>query len=191
MTKRILIIIIALIYTPALIISTHGQHKFAPDYFGVQYAGYTGVLSVMGGYNIGNSRIGMGILYGYSPSYITGTDIHTLSVKSTFYFKKIAQIGFNEIYPILNASLMCEMGQNSELFPGKKYPKGYYMTNSLNVPLSTGIAIRRNPLDKDKPGLEYGLEICTLARYLYYYAVALGNINPGIATLAISVKIFL
>ncbi len=170
-------------------LTINAQEKLIPDFCSLQFAGYTGFLSVSAGDNFFNERLSLGLQYGFSPKQITGEQIRTISFKGTYYFKRSFPLGFSKVTPTFNASIMFETGQNSDIFPNRKYPEGYYMTNSLNFPLSVGLSFKRHMANNFFADIEHGFEIGTLGQYLYYYAVSLGKTNENIISLAFYIKI--
>jgi len=179
-----------LVFFLRISIDTRAQKNYLPDFYSAQYAGYFGLISVGFGEQYLGDRIGTGFYYGYTPPHVAGTEVHIFALKNTFYSKKQYQIGFFQLIPTLNASVLVETGKNSELFLSSKYPKGYYRTNSFHIPLSIGIAARRFFLEERRiESLEYGFEIITLANYLYYIISSGDATSTNILSLALTLKI--
>jgi len=61
---------------------------FAPDYLNFQYAGNLGLGSVGIGYISKNEKQNFGLSYGYLPSSVNSVEVHTVSAKGAFNFKK-------------------------------------------------------------------------------------------------------
>ena len=142
---------------------------FVPDYYKIQFAGNIGFISIGTGYELFNNRLQSDILFGYVPKSIGNTAIYTITQKNTFSIHDFKLNKKNEISLITGFSMSYETGNNSCLFLPDKYPDGYYSTNAFHFPLFAGVKIKKTLRNDSKiKSIEFNIEACKIATYLYY-----------------------
>jgi len=163
-----LIVVIFLIISLAANIYAQEKpiEKFLPDFYRVQFAGYTGLFTISAGKQLFNNRYSAGIGYGYTPYFIAHAEIHTVSIKQILYSRKKIDFKDNTITPSLALSVALETGNNSTLILPDKFPKNYYRTNSITFPLAIGLTCRHYTDNKKLKFVEFSIEGCTTANYL-------------------------
>ena len=113
----------------------------APNYVNLQYAGNLGLASVGFGYISENEKHNFGASYGYLPSSINSVEVHTISAKGTFNFRrhKLSKSTFVNGYAGTN--LLFSITDNTYLkFPGY-YPSDYYFANAVHLAPFLGLKI--------------------------------------------------
>jgi hypothetical protein len=163
--------------------------KISPDYYNAQFAGNIGFISVGAGYSFWNNRINSSILYGFVPHCIGGTTIHTFASRNNlnvFNFKVNTTLSIN---PYLNLGVNFEPGQHSDLKLPKKYPEGYYATNSFYYPIGIGLKINTQRTLLTQKKASYYIEIGTLATYLFYDFISNQQLTGNIVSLAYGIII--
>lgn len=114
---------------------------FAPDYLNFQYAGNLGLGSVGIGYISKNEKHNFGLSYGYLPSSVNSVEVHTVSAKGAFNFKKhkLSEKAFLNGY--VGTNLLYSITDNTYLkFPGY-FPSDYYIANAIHLAPFLGIKI--------------------------------------------------
>ena len=114
---------------------------FAPDYLNFQYAGNLGLGSVGFGYISENEKHNFGLSYGYLPSSVNSVEVHTVSAKSAFNFRKhkLSEKAFLNGY--VGTNLLYSITDNTYLkFPGH-FPSDYYFANAIHFAPFLGIKI--------------------------------------------------
>lgn len=113
----------------------------APDYINLQYAGNLGLGSVGFGYISENEKHNFGASYGYLPSSINSVEVHTISAKGAFNFRKhkLSENAFVNGY--LGTNLLYSITDNTYLkFPGY-YPSDYYFANAVHFAPFLGLKV--------------------------------------------------
>lgn len=164
---------------------------YVPDYVKAQFAGNIGFISVGAGYNLLSNLIQSEILYGYVPSSIGGSTIHTLALKNSFL---IYDYTFSKyiLTPYAGFTTNLEMGGNSDGFFSEKYDDGYYKTNAIHFTFFTGGKIFY-PVSNTSfiKGLDIFAEVGTVDIYLWYL-INSENVKPGdIFSLALGMNVYL
>jgi len=135
---------------------------FEPDYLNFQYAGNLGLGSVGIGYISKNEKHNFGLSYGFLPSSVNSVEVHTVSAKGAFIFKKhkLSEKAFLSGY--VGTNLLYSITNNTYLkFPGY-FPSDYYFANAVHLAPFLGIKIgSRKTLGK----FSY-IELGTLDYYL-------------------------
>ncbi|TDB60015.1 hypothetical protein [Arundinibacter roseus] len=119
---------------------------FIPDHSTVQFAGNIGFLAVGPGYKSANQKLEIDILLGYLPQSIGGTNLTTLTVKSSYSPWHIELNDTYEITPLTVGALVgyTPGNQFSIRWPGH-YPRGYYWWSTALRPAAfAGGAIERS-----------------------------------------------
>jgi len=114
---------------------------FAPDYLNFQYAGNLGLGSVGFGYISENEKHNFGLSYGYLPSSVNSVEVHTVSAKGAFNFRKhkLSEKAFLNGY--VGTNLLYSITDNTYLkFPGH-FPSDYYFANAIHFAPFLGIKI--------------------------------------------------
>ena len=114
---------------------------FAPDNLNFQYAGNLGLGSVGIGYISKNEKHTFGLSYGYLPSSVNSVEVHTVSAKGAFNFKKhkLSEKAFLNGY--VGTNLLYSITDNTYLkFPGY-FPSDYYIANAIHFAPFLGIKI--------------------------------------------------
>jgi len=136
---------------------------FAPDYLNFQYAGNLGLGSVGIGYISKNEKHNFGLSYGYLPSSVNSVEVHTVSAKGAFNFRKhkLSEKAFLNGY--MGTNLLYSITDNTYLkFPGH-FPSDYYFANAMHFAPFLGIKIgSRKTITK----FSY-IELGTLDYYLF------------------------
>ena len=114
---------------------------FAPDYLNFQYAGNLGLGSVGIGYISKNEKHNFGLSYGYLPSSINGVEVHTVSAKGAFNFRKhkLSEKAFLNGY--IGTNLLYSITDNTYLKFPKYFPSDYYFANAVHFAPFLGIKI--------------------------------------------------
>lgn len=112
-----------------------------PDYVNLQYAGNLGLGSVGLGYISDNHKHHLGINYGYLPSFVNSTQVHTFSFKSGFHFKKkkLSEKAF--FNPYMGTHLLYSVTDNTYLKFPSYYPSDYYYTNAFHLAPFVGLKV--------------------------------------------------
>lgn len=112
-----------------------------PDYINLQYAGNLGLGSVGLGYMSDNQKHHLGINYGYLPSFVNSTKVHTFSLKSGFHFKKkkLSEKAF--FNPYFGTHLLYSVTDNTYLKFPSYYPTDYYYTNAFHLAPFVGLKV--------------------------------------------------
>jgi hypothetical protein len=136
---------------------------FPPDYLNFQYAGNLGLGSVGIGYISKNEKHNFGLSYGYLPSSVNSVEVHTVSAKGAFNFRKhkLSERAFLNGYAGTN--LLRSFTHNTYVkFPGH-FPSDYYIANAIHLAPFLGIKIgSRKSITK----FSY-IELGTLDYYLF------------------------
>lgn len=136
---------------------------FRPDYLNFQYAGNLGLGSMGIGYISKNEKHNFGLSYGYLPSSVNSVEVHTVSAKGAFNFRKhkLSEKAFLNGY--VGTNLLYSITDNTYLkFPGH-FPSDYYFTNAVHLAPFLGIKIgSRKTITK----FTY-IELGTLDYYLF------------------------
>jgi hypothetical protein len=136
---------------------------FSPDYLNFQYAGNLGLGSVGIGYISKNEKHNFGLSYGYLPSSVNSVEVHTVSAKGAFNFRKhkLSERAFLNGYAGTN--LLRSFTHNTYVkFPGH-FPSDYYIANAIHLAPFLGIKIgSRKSITK----FSY-IELGTLDYYLF------------------------
>ncbi|MBI5021720.1 MAG: hypothetical protein HZB59_09800 [Ignavibacteriales bacterium] len=141
---------------------------YVPDYVKAQFAGNIGFISVGAGYNLLSNLIQVEILYGYVPSSIGGSTIHTLAQKNSILIYDLKTTNYI-IIPYAGFTTNLEMGGNSDGFFSEKYGDGYYKTNAIHFTFFIGGKIYHQLSYKSNfKGLDIFAEIGTVDMYLWY-----------------------
>ena len=132
--KIILIVLVSLVLVSSSAYSQTLQKtdsvkykKFLPDYVKLQFAGGIGVLSTGIGYTFFNEKLDISFFYGYIPKSFTVSDLHSVSLQSTFKFFKMKVHNKIEILP-LNVGWFAHhtFGNEYWVILPDNYPEGYY-----------------------------------------------------------------
>lgn len=136
---------------------------FRPDYLNFQYAGNLGLGSVGVGYISQNEKHNIGLSYGFLPSSVNSVEVHTVSAKGAFNFRKhkLSEKAFLNVY--VGTNLLYSITNNTYLkFPGY-FPSDYYFANAVHLAPFLGIKIgSRKTITK----FSY-IELGTLDYYLF------------------------
>lgn len=167
-TYRIKLITILLLASANIFASGNKDAKltkkiFTPDYLNFQYAGNLGLGSVGVGFVSKNEKHNFGLSYGYLPSSVNSVEVHTVSAKGAFNFKKhkLSEKAFLNGYAGTN--LLYTITDNTYLkFPGY-FPSDYYFTNAIHFAPFLGIKIGSR---KNITKFSY-IELGTLDYYLF------------------------
>lgn len=138
-----------------------------PYYAGVHFAGNTGLASLNFGRKFLNDRLTLGLGYGYLHKNVNGTEVHTIFLKTSYFFSKGLLIkkvnwyfGLTSLYGITN---------NTFVRLPSQYPDDYYRPTALHVAPYLGIRI---PFLFYKPtwakNVFFQTEISALDSYLWY-----------------------
>lgn len=170
LNKYILTLVFSLLFSS--IYAQKGFRKWFPQTaITGQYAGSIGMYSI--GYSkiTPNKKIELGLLYGKIPKF-AGTEHRTLSLKFTYnpiHYNINTRFTFE---PIQMGVFLCQnFGENSSLFWGKQYPKGYYWwSKSLRIHgfVSTQLSYKMIE-SKSFDRISLYLEANTNDLYLYSY----------------------
>lgn len=136
---------------------------FTPDYLNFQYAGNLGLGSVGVGFVSKNEKHNFGLSYGYLPSSVNSVEVHTVSAKGAFNFKKhkLSEKVFLNGY--VGTNLFRSFTNNTYLkFPGY-FPSDYYFANAIHFAPFLGLKIGSR---KNITKFSY-IELGTLDYYLF------------------------
>ncbi len=136
---------------------------FSPDYINFQYAGNLGLGSVGLGFVSKNEKHNFGLSYGYLPESVNSVEVHTVSAKGAFNFKrhKLSEKAFLNGY--VGTNLLYSITDNTYLkFPGY-FPSDYYFANAVHFAPFLGLKIGSR---KNRSKFSY-IELGTLDYYLF------------------------
>lgn len=112
-----------------------------PDYINLQYAGNLGLGSVGFGYISENQKHNFGASYGYLPSTINSVEVHTISAKGAFNFRRHKFPKNAYVNGYAGTNLLFSITDNTYLkFPGY-YPSDYYFSNAVHFAPFLGLKI--------------------------------------------------
>jgi hypothetical protein len=112
-----------------------------PDYINLQYAGNLGLGSVGFGYISENQKHNFGASYGYLPSTINSVEVHTISAKGAFNFRRHKFSKNAYVNGYAGTNLLFSITDNTYLkFPGY-YPSDYYFANAVHLAPFLGLKI--------------------------------------------------
>lgn len=165
---RIKLIIILLFVSATIFASGNKDTKltkklFTPDYLNFQYAGNLGLGSVGVGFVSKNEKHNFGLSYGYLPESVNSVEVHTVSAKGAFNFKrhKLSEKAFLNGY--VGTNLLYTITDNTYLkFPGY-FPSDYYFANAVHFAPFVGLKIGSR---KNITKFSY-IELGTLDYYLF------------------------
>lgn len=136
---------------------------FKPDYLNFQYAGNLGLGSVGIGYNSKNEKHNFGLSYGYLPSAVNSVEVHTVSAKGAFNFRKHKLYEKAFLNGYLGTNLLYSITNNTYLkFPGH-FPSDYYFANAVHFAPFLGVKMGSR---KNISKFSY-VELGTLDYYLF------------------------
>jgi hypothetical protein len=118
----------------------------APDYLDLQFAGYTGWLTVGAGYSFAEGRVETEVMYGYVPNFVSRVPVHTFAQKTTLAPIRLP-VGRSLVFYPLHAGYTASFvpGDAFFLFIPDRYPrKDYYWPTSLHLALFVGGKIRHS-----------------------------------------------
>ncbi len=168
MKKKLIVIFIILTTANYLFSDIENRKWYYPDYYKIQFAGNTGLLSFGAGYSFFKKKYETGLFYGYTPKSISGTHIHTIFHKSTYKPVKITlskNIILTPIFLGLNSCLV--IGQNSFIILPEQYPKNYYPPTAIYLAPFIGVGILKTDIDQKRiKSLDFYFELGTIDRYL-------------------------
>lgn len=167
-TYRIKLITILLFVSGTIFASGNKDAKltkkiFTPDYLNFQYAGNLGLGSVGIGFVSRNEKHNFGLSYGYLPSAVNSVEVHTVSAKGAFNFRKhkLSEKAFLNGY--VGTNLLYSITDNTYLkFPGY-FPSDYYFANAVHLAPFLGLKIGSR---KNITKFSY-IELGTLDYYLF------------------------
>ena len=143
---------------------------FSPDYLNFQYAGNLGLASVGVGYLSKNEKHNFGLSYGYLPSSVNSVEVHTVSAKGTFNFRKhhLSKTVFLNGYAGTN--LLRSFTHNTYMkFPGH-FPSDYYIANAIHLAPFVGIKVGSRKTINKFSYVELGtLDYYLINRFKYKY----------------------
>lgn len=136
---------------------------FKPNYINLQYAGNLGLGSIGVGYISRNEKHNLGLSYGYLPSSLNGVEVHTVSVKGAFNFKKhkLSERTFVNVYAGTN--LLYSITENTYLKFPSYFPSDYYFANAVHLAPFLGLKVGSR---KNRSKFSY-IELGTLDYYLF------------------------
>lgn len=138
-----------------------------PYYGGAHFAGNTGLISLSFGRKFSNDRLTLGIGYGYLPENVNGTEVHTLFLKTTYFFSKGLLI--KKVNWYLGLTSLYALTNNTFVRLPSQYPDDYYRPTALHLAPYLGVRI---PFLFYKPvwakNVFFQTEIGVLDSYLWY-----------------------
>ena len=143
---------------------------YTPDYVKMQFAGNIGFISLGVGYEVFEDVLFSELLYGYVPESVSGAKkIHLITLKNTFpIFTK--EIGSNyAISPIAGFTASYDVGPTTFTTLPSKFPKGYYIANSIHFTLFAGAKVHKKFVRSNFfKGIDMYAELGTVETYLWY-----------------------
>ncbi|HAM98069.1 MAG TPA: hypothetical protein DCQ26_05620 [Marinilabiliales bacterium] len=161
-----------------------------PDFAIVQCAGNIGVVSGGFGYSFFKNKMLTSVSYGFVPHFIGGTTVHTIALRNNFKIYEFTLNKENQLVSYANVGVNFEPGEHSYIELPKKYPNGYYATNSFHFPLGLGLRIDSVPKHINFAKSSLFAEVGTLATYIYYEYMAQKRLTETIASLSFGLLIF-
>lgn len=101
-------------------------------YCKIQYAGNLGLFSIGYGKSIQKTNVTVDFNYGYLPSFVNGTSVHTIALKPAFHFN-IATVGEIRTGVYTGASVNYSIASKTYLKYPDYFPKDYYNPNAIHV----------------------------------------------------------
>ncbi len=172
MKKHIILFVVFILQASYISAGDGLKSPWTPDQVNIQFAGNIGFVSVGTGYKFFKEVWQTDFLVGYVPKSIADDEIYTMAWKNTFRLYsfpiKNKKISFHTAF-----SLNMETGNHSKLRPDDHFPDGYYASNSYTAGLYLGSRIEI-PLEKSRKlkSVSFGIELCSLASYMYYNIIA-------------------
>ena len=134
-----------------------------PDYINLQYAGNLGLGSVGVGYISENKKHNIGLSYGYLPESVNSVEVHTLSAKGAFNFKKYKLSEKTFVNAYAGTNLLFSITENTYLKFPSYYPSDYYFANAVHLAPFLGLKVGSR---KNRSKFSY-IELGTLDYYLF------------------------
>ena len=155
--------------------STPRHQWYVPHYVPAQFAGNIGLFSLGVGYSSNHDNYHINFLYGYVPSSVAGTEIHTITAKNIFPLTRYGMKSGQTLIPYLGIGLTVEVGGNAFLRMPSHYPEGYYdFPKNVHV-IAYGGARLQHLFQEDFKllrGMEFYCEAGTVDIYLWYKAMS-------------------
>lgn len=188
--KNIVFIAVLMVLSIDVLAGNDKRPWYIADFHSLQYAGNMGLFSVAAGKLHFNNKLQTSILYGFAPRQVAGKPIHTLGLRNTFdlFSRPLAGKGPIDFY--INAGMIFETGNHSELKLPNKYPDGYYATNSFHFPISLGARYTHKSSSEKIDRVSYFAEVGSLAVYMYYNVVARQFRTNSIYSLSFGMSVY-
>jgi len=142
----------------------------AGDYMKIQHAGFIGYIAVGAGEYSFDKKLETELFYGYVPRYLSGIEIHTLTLKNSYV---PFRYGFkeSEVSGYLGLGVMYMPKQRYLANSREEVPSNYYHVTGLHALPYAGISYKREFKDESlqKKALSFYIEIGTLDSYLVSY----------------------
>lgn len=158
--------LLLIIFLNSFFISFSQSKKIIPTTVSLQTGAYMGVGAIGGEYFSKKNKLSLGFFYGYSPKMITGDNLHTLSIKTTYSPVRITTKKL-VVFPLsLGTSVINTFGNQFWTKLPSYYPRGYYiLPTSLNFTIYAGGRIQYLGLKKGRK-LELFYELGTSYRLI-------------------------
>jgi hypothetical protein len=174
--------------------STVAPRWYVPHYVPFQFAGNIGLFALGLGYTSNHDNYNLSFLYGYVPSSVAATEIHTITAKNIFPITRYALKNSRILIPYLGIGLTIEVGGNAFFTMPPHYPEGYYdFPKNVHV-IAYGGAKLRHLFDEDFKalrGIEFFAEAGTIDLYVWYKAISNQIKFNHIFSLALGVNLLL
>jgi len=142
---------------------------YYPDHSSIQYAGNIGFISVGGGYDFFNEKLGLELFYGYAPKSVAGLDIHSMTFKVNYSPWHININEKIELRPFnIGIGLTYNFGDNYFINQSSHYPDNYYKSNAIYFTPYLGLSILYKNSLKLR-AIEFYTELGTVDKYLRDY----------------------
>jgi hypothetical protein len=152
----------------------------APDFAKIGMGGFVGLVTVGGGYALFDDVLEAGLLYGYTPAFHAGTDVHSLHFSVTLRPFDLRWQRFRCVPLYFGPGLLYTFGDNYFVFVPKRYPvDNYYAPTALHWTAEIGLELDYLP-NRDDFFERHGLyfELRTLDTFLYGYAENRATLHP-------------
>ncbi len=147
-----------------LLVSLAGAFE-VPNYYGVQFAGHRGVVSVGAGYEYFDNHLLSMVQYGYTPELLAGTDVHSLTVQQSLAPYWLHVNSNIQVSPILSVSAI--FSPQYDIFVLDRF-RSYYWPAGVRIGYYLGVKARyliEQSLIKE---WSFGAYAGTLQSYLVY-----------------------
>lgn len=192
LTKTVLFLLLLDTTNALAQVEKKGWAKLVPDHLKLQYAGGIGFFAFGAGYESRNQKFETDIYYGFLPQQIGGEDLHSATLKFTWFPLKPIEKKEWLIKPLaVGALINYSFGSQYYSFDPRNYPFNYYrIPTSINTALILGGQAGRKIGNREKKRiLAAYFELLSFDRELVSFIVNTNALSiTDILTLGLGVK---